>query len=65
MVHRLGGAHAVGRLCDVGVAEAEGRIGVRDDLFEPKGELRVESLRIGTSIWRRPSEEYPQPLAAD
>jgi cyclic beta-1,2-glucan synthetase len=49
----------------MGIVETEGRIGVRDDLFEPKGELRVESLRIGTLIWRRRSEEYPRPLAAD
>jgi cyclic beta-1,2-glucan synthetase len=49
----------------VGVVETEGRIGVRDGLFEPKGELRLESLRIGTSIWHRPSAEYPRPLAAD
>ena len=56
----LSAAHAI-----MGIVETEGRIGVRDDLFERKGELRLESLRIGTSIWRRRSEDHPQPLAAD
>jgi hypothetical protein len=24
---------------------------LRDDLFEPKGELKVQSLRIGETTW--------------
>ena len=30
-----------------------GRINVADDLFEPKGGLVVESLRVGDKAWRR------------
>ena len=37
----------------LGIVESGGAIGVRDDLFEPKGELQLESLRIGNSIWRQ------------
>ncbi len=37
----------------LGIVQLDGRISVRDDLFEPKGELQVESLRIGDRIWRR------------
>ncbi|HZZ61060.1 MAG TPA: glycosyl transferase family 36, partial [Roseiarcus sp.] len=37
----------------LGIAQTERKIEVRDGLFEPKGELRVESLRIGDRVWRR------------
>ena len=37
----------------LGIVQPDGHIGVREDLFEPKGELRVESLRIGDRTWRR------------
>jgi hypothetical protein len=37
----------------LGVAKVDGEISVADDLFAPKGELRVESLRIGERVWRR------------
>ena len=37
----------------LGIVQTDGRVGVRDDLFEPKGELRVELLRIGDKVWRR------------
>ena len=49
----------------LGIVQTDGAIGVRDDLFEPKGELQLESLRIGGSIWRRGAEEHHQPIAAD
>ncbi len=37
----------------LGVGQADSRIDVRPDLFEPKGELRVELLRIADKVWRR------------
>ena len=37
----------------LGIVQKDGRIDVRDDLFEPKGELRVESLRVGDQVWHR------------
>ena len=37
----------------LGIAKVEGEIRVADYLLEPKGELRVESLRIGEREWRR------------
>ncbi len=37
----------------LGISRPTARGRVRDDLFEPKGELRVESLRIGDRIWTR------------
>jgi len=40
----------------LGVIHAGGRIDVSDDLFEPKGELQVESLRIGAATWLRGEE---------
>ena len=49
----------------LGVVQANGEIGVRDDVFEPKGDLKVASLRIGTSVWSRGAEERPQAIAAD
>ena len=33
------------------VGQHEGQIVVRDDLFEAKGELKVQSLRIGERVW--------------
>jgi cyclic beta-1,2-glucan synthetase len=35
----------------LGVERREGQIMVRDDLFEAKGDLKVQSLRIGKSTW--------------
>ncbi len=37
----------------LGIVQTDGRVSVRDDLFEPKGELQVESLRVGDRVWRR------------
>ena len=37
----------------LGIEQADGRVNVRDDLFEPKGEIEVRSLRIGDSTWTR------------
>ena len=37
----------------LGIEQTNGRIDVRADLFEPKGELQVELLRIGDRVWRR------------
>ena len=37
----------------LGVEQADGRVNVREDLFEPKGEIEVQSLRIGDSTWTR------------
>ena len=31
----------------------DGEIAVATDLFEPKGDVRVQSLRIGEKTWRR------------
>ena len=44
----LSAAHAL-----LGVVHEGGRVEVGDDLFEPKGDLQVEYLRIGDSTWRR------------
>ena len=41
-------AHAI-----IGIVQEGGEIGVRSDLFEPKGGLQVETLRIGDRTWRR------------
>jgi len=35
----------------LGVEQREGRILVRDELFEAKGDLKVRSLRIGETTW--------------
>ncbi len=35
----------------LGVVHEGGRVEVRDDLFEPKGDLQVELLRVGASTW--------------
>jgi cyclic beta-1,2-glucan synthetase len=37
----------------LGVEQADARIAALDDLFEPKGEIEVQSLRIGEWIWTR------------
>ena len=37
----------------IGVEQENGRFAPRADLFEPKGELEVQSLRIGESTWKR------------
>ncbi|RBP04571.1 cyclic beta-1,2-glucan synthetase [Roseiarcus fermentans] len=37
----------------LGLVETSGEPGVRDDLFEAKGPIRVESIRIGDRTWRR------------
>ena len=38
----------------LGIAQLDGELRVADELFEPKGELQVEALRIGDREWRRP-----------
>jgi cyclic beta-1,2-glucan synthetase len=35
----------------LGVEQQDGRIAARDDLFEAKGELKVQSLRVGERVW--------------
>jgi cyclic beta-1,2-glucan synthetase len=35
------------------IRKVDGQISVGDELFAPKGELRVESLRVGEKTWRR------------
>jgi cyclic beta-1,2-glucan synthetase len=37
----------------LGIEQRDGKVVPRDDLFEAKGELKVESLRIGDRTWRR------------
>ena len=37
----------------LGVEYADGKIAARDDLFEPKGDLVVQSLRVGETTWTR------------
>jgi cyclic beta-1,2-glucan synthetase len=37
----------------IGIGQKDGRVTVRDDLFEAKGELKVQSVRIGESTWTR------------
>jgi cyclic beta-1,2-glucan synthetase len=37
----------------LGISMVDGKISVADHLFEPKGELKVESLRIGERTWER------------
>jgi cyclic beta-1,2-glucan synthetase len=37
----------------LGISLTNGELGVADDLFEPKGELKVEALRVGEREWRR------------
>jgi hypothetical protein len=35
----------------LGIGQEGGRIVLREDLFEAKGELKVRSLRIGEATW--------------
>jgi cyclic beta-1,2-glucan synthetase len=35
----------------LGIEQRDGKIALREDLFEPKGELRVQSLRVGETTW--------------
>jgi cyclic beta-1,2-glucan synthetase len=42
----LSAAYAV-----LGLGQQDGRVALRDDLFEAKGELKVKSLRIGETTW--------------
>jgi cyclic beta-1,2-glucan synthetase len=37
----------------IGIEQEDGRVGSRADLFEPKGELVVQSLRVGDRTWTR------------
>jgi cyclic beta-1,2-glucan synthetase len=37
----------------LGVVQADGRVRLREDLFDPKAELRVESLRVGDVTRKR------------
>ncbi len=37
----------------LGLTQANGKVGVRDDLFEAKGDLQVEALRVGDRTWKR------------
>jgi hypothetical protein len=37
----------------IGIEQENGRVAARADLFEPKGELEVQSLSIGESTWKR------------
>jgi cyclic beta-1,2-glucan synthetase len=41
----------------LGVECENGRIAIRDDLFESKGELEVQSLRVGELAWMRERRE--------
>ncbi len=45
-------AHAL-----IGLSKAEGEIVIADDLFAPKGELQVLSLRVGERTWTRASAD--------
>ena len=46
-------AHLDAAYALIGVEQENGRFAPRADLFEPKGELEVQSLRIGESTWKR------------
>ena len=37
----------------IGIEQEDGQVAARADLFEPKGELEVHSLRVGDLAWRR------------
>ena len=37
----------------LGIDEADGKVSVRPDVFEPKGDLSVDSIRIGDRVWNR------------
>ena len=51
VVHGLRRPHALGGLRLLGIEQRDGKIALRDDLFEAKGELKVQSLRIGEATW--------------
>ena len=36
----------------IGIEQEDGQVAARADLFEPKGELEVHSLRVGDKTWR-------------
>ena len=38
----------------LGIVEEGGEVRLRDDGFAPKGELKLESVRVGEQTWRRP-----------
>ena len=59
VVKRVTSAGDVGALIVAGAGPVFSAGGSVDDLFEPKGELRVESLRIGERVWRRTSVGDP------
>jgi cyclic beta-1,2-glucan synthetase len=56
----LSAAYAV-----LGIVHKDGRIDLRKDAFDPKGELIVESIRVGKSIWRRRPATAERSAAAD
>ena len=35
----------------LGIEQRGGKLMLRDDLFEAKGELKVQSLRVGEATW--------------
>ncbi len=37
----------------LGLEQADGGVTVGESLFEPKGELQVQSLRVGEHTWVR------------
>jgi len=37
----------------LGISMVDGQVNVADHLFEPKGGLVVESLRVGERVWKR------------
>ena len=37
----------------LGISLVDGELRVADDLFEPKGALKVEALRVGERVWKR------------
>jgi hypothetical protein len=38
----------------LGLSMVDGQVNVAEDLFEAKGGLLVESLRVGERTWKRP-----------
>ena len=43
----------------LGIEQRDGKLALRDDLFEAKGDLKVQSLRIGDRRWRGETPEHP------
>jgi hypothetical protein len=37
----------------LGISQVDGQLNVADELFEPKGALKVEALRIVERVWQR------------